>query len=764
VRAVVMAYDPVAAPATSWWHGEARLLEVPLLGAVVPRSPSAVSALLSLVSLCSLFALLSPATAEAQWPGEVTGRVTDEVSGSPVPGATVVVRGGSVEAEADGRGSFHLRGLEPGTVVLEVSALGYERETVEAEVENGRRRRISVTLAPRALPVAGVEARGTRRERGRPGDRGFVLDGDRIRASGASTLGELLEGVPGVTVRSRGPGAAGEISVRGSGADAVLVLVDGVRLNDPVTGEADLSTVSAAGLEEVRVLLGARSVRYGPRAQGGVVVARTAGPAERPGASVGTGSLGLVRGDVEGSTEVGDLRIGAAFEGRARDGAFTFERPGELGGGSDQRTNADLSRFSGRLGLEGGLGEGRLDARLNVERTDRGLPGKSFAPSPAARQRVERIRGNLVWEGGEDGRSLFLSANGFAHQDRSRDPDPPLGPAFDAETDLRGGGVRAEASTALPALPLREVGGGIEVDHLRVRSDGLGARAPDARTDLGFWLRSGVGGGGRLGGLRLDLAGRLDRAGPTAEWHPSHSATLSAEPGPLRVHLAHRSSFSPPSLGDQFFREGVGVRPNPGLRAERVPGEVELGLSGAGALGPLRVGGGGNLHRSDVRDMIVWAPDFRFVWSPRNVDVKRRGAEGWLELRHPTSGLSLEGSVTRVRVFHDREGPETIPVRYRPRTTADLRLGWDGRGRGFSLAARYTGIRYPVPARINGLPGFWELDLTLRHAWRWSRWNVEAEARIDRLLDRKNSFIFAFPEPGRTVELGLRISHEGAQR
>ena len=45
-----------------------------------------------------------------------------------------------------------------------------------------------------------------------------------------------------------------ECQLRGANPDAVLVLLDGIPLNDPVTGEADLSTVSARSLTRATVL------------------------------------------------------------------------------------------------------------------------------------------------------------------------------------------------------------------------------------------------------------------------------------------------------------------------------------------------------------------------------------------------------------------------------------------------------------------------------------------------------------------------------
>src|SRR5690606_39532767 len=82
------------------------------------------------------------------------------------------------------------------------------------------------------------------------------------------------------------------VSIRGSSAGAVLVLLDGVAINDPVTGEADLSGVRASAIESVTVLPGARSSRYGPRAEAGVILIETRQPDGERKLSTAVGSLG----------------------------------------------------------------------------------------------------------------------------------------------------------------------------------------------------------------------------------------------------------------------------------------------------------------------------------------------------------------------------------------------------------------------------------------------------------------------------------------
>src|SRR5690606_29519096 len=147
------------------------------------------------------------------------------------------------------------------------------------------------------------------------------------------------------------------------------------------------------------------------------------------------------------------------------------------------------------------------------------------------------------------------------------------------------------------------------------------------------------------------------------------------------------SSYSPPTLGDQFFRDAVGVEPNPDLRPERVPSEWEVGAGARGALGRgvdalLDL----TLYRGDVRGMIVWAPDFRFIWSPRNFDVRRAGAGVRAEVTALRQRLQLGLTHTYARVTYagngngsgNVDGDGDVQVVYRPRHTSTFSASWNG--------------------------------------------------------------------------------------
>ena len=87
------------------------------------------------------------------------------------------------------------------------------------------------------------------------------------------SIDELLRYLPGVEMQMRGPmGSQSDIVVRGGTFQQVLILLDGVRINDPNTGHfSSYTPIVPAEIERIEVLKGASSAIYGSEAVGGVV-------------------------------------------------------------------------------------------------------------------------------------------------------------------------------------------------------------------------------------------------------------------------------------------------------------------------------------------------------------------------------------------------------------------------------------------------------------------------------------------------------------
>lgn len=100
-----------------------------------------------------------------------------------------------------------------------------------------------------------------------------VVKGEKFAALPVHSLDELLRYVPGLEVQARGPlGSQSDIVLRGGTFQQVLVIVDGVRVNDPNTGHfSSYIPIAPAEIDRIEILKGASSALYGAEAVGGVV-------------------------------------------------------------------------------------------------------------------------------------------------------------------------------------------------------------------------------------------------------------------------------------------------------------------------------------------------------------------------------------------------------------------------------------------------------------------------------------------------------------
>ena len=175
-----------------------------------------------------------------------------------------------------------------------------------------------------------------------------VIDRAEIERRQTVVVSDLLATTPGVTVTRNGTvGALTSVRIRGAEADQTLVVIDGVRVNDPSStgGGFNFGNLLSSSVERIEVLRGPNSVPWGSQAIGGVVNITTAAPTEgiqaRANAEYGyadtmfaSAGVSGKSGPVSGSLTGGYLKtdgISSAASGTERDGYRQYGATGRLG-------------------------------------------------------------------------------------------------------------------------------------------------------------------------------------------------------------------------------------------------------------------------------------------------------------------------------------------------------------------------------------------------------------------------------------------------
>ena len=668
-----------------------------------------------------LLMLMASAPLAGQQPARVHGTVVDSSTGRPIAGAEI--RLGEAERISTAGGRFVFGSVSSGLLGMRVRALGYRPMDRQLDILPGSDLRVDLRLAAVAVQIDSVVIRAIA---------DASLSGTELEHRG-STLAAALDGWEGIVVSRTGAGDEAVAQVRGSGPDEVLVLVNGFPANNPFTGRADLGRLYSRDVERVSLERGAQSARFGARAIAGVISIET----RRSGNSMvvgGAGSFGAWESSVALAGATGRLAVSAT----QLPSEYEFARPG---GGMGTRENAGGSVYTvnARYGR-------KVDLTARATLANRGLPGTIVNPTPAAN--AEERTAFLGARAG--GRVQVRTAMEWLST-RAWDSAPPPGfTTYDATTTGFGGSgsiaLQSEVTIAGWSGQLTWSG---DVRYDRFSGDAVQPGAHFSRAGIGAFaiLERSVGRStwSLTPALRLEWwSGRKDPAG---------SARIDAQwsQGDTRATLGLGSAVTAPALADVLFQEGIGVRLNPGLRPERIRWELESGIGQRFRLGSMDATVNLRGFWGKVEDLILWTPVLRFIWTPGNFDVVRRGGEAALDVHLP-GALTLSGSTNLSVITYDTPG--AAQVRYRPRFTHTAEVRWAPGAWHLSTRWHHLGVRYTTTVGTNPLP---PVDLL----------NVGVERRLGRmlslqgevrdLLDRRPSYIAGYPAPGRSFHLSLTL-------
>jgi vitamin B12 transporter len=99
-----------------------------------------------------------------------------------------------------------------------------------------------------------------------------TINEEEIERAGSSSLTDLLQKQPGIEIyNSGGQGKVSSLHIRGSESDHVVVLIDGLRVNQATSGLTAFENIPLSQIEKIEIVRGASSSLYGAGAIGGVI-------------------------------------------------------------------------------------------------------------------------------------------------------------------------------------------------------------------------------------------------------------------------------------------------------------------------------------------------------------------------------------------------------------------------------------------------------------------------------------------------------------
>lgn len=289
----------------------------------------------------------------------LSGRVVDS-TGAPISGALVVIEEAHRSTSTDRTGHYMLRDVPEGVHGVSYRAIGF-RPAIRRITIAGRDLEINVTLQATIVELPPIQTTATplatsALESPQPLT---VLQGDALRRANAPSIGDVLDGQPGVRSYSTGNGIAKPV-IRGLSGNRVLVLDNGQRTESQQWGDEHAPNIETAAAERIEVVRGPASVLYGSDALGGVI---NVVPRELPDA--GSGAT-LIRGRADAAwTSNGNMPDGSMLvEGATGALGFRGIVSGRLGEDVHAPTgpldNTGLSMLTGSAALGWRAGWGSI--------------------------------------------------------------------------------------------------------------------------------------------------------------------------------------------------------------------------------------------------------------------------------------------------------------------------------------------------------------------------------------------------------------------
>ena len=580
-----------------------------------------------------------------------------------------------------------------------------------------------------------------------------VINAETIAARDPASAADLLRDLPGLFVQqSGGRGSVVSVFTRGAKPNFTLVLLDGVKANDPTNtrgGSYDFSTLDMNDIERIEFVRGPASAIYGSDAVGGVIniITRRGSPAPQAGLSAEGGSFGYARvaGHVSGPIGGATANLGVSYtdsgmpvegsnlKGTSLDGALALP---EMAG-----TSIDLT--------------GRYNSSIATSFPDSsGGPRLSVLRALDHRDIGESVLGAHARRGMTD---WWQAALDYGFYQRGSDATSPgVAPSAQTPTGIPANGdharfTRQEVTFTNRLTPFAGLDAaiGMDVQAEHGVDDGYLQFGP-AKLPTHFALDRTIWAGfaearyqvtpalSLSGSTRYDATSGIDHVSPQAR------ADYTLPEWGTHLQLSWGKAFKLPS----FYALGNPIVGDPTLKPEEAE-NVEGGFTQSlWDLARLKVEG----YATNYRDLI----DFRPGAVPKLVNLSTvhvRGIETSLDMTWQTLTFTPRLSYTNARNQATGAALRDVPswlaggtVQWRP--TPD----WD-----VSLDLNHVGslVDNSVPTGDVTLPGHERVDLAVAYK---VLPNLALKLGVDNLLDQHYEDVVGFPAPGAVVRGGISAS------
>lgn len=206
--------------------------------------------------------MLCAATGFSQ--GKLRGKITDETTGEPLIGATVILVGTYKGSSANLDGEYFLSDVAPGDYSVKFSFMGYaDKVFTGITIKEGEVTTLDAVMKMRSQSLDAVEVVGEQNLINLESARSEVrIDREEIEQMNVRDVTEIAALQVGVNKTTDG------LQIRGARVYETTYLVDGISAQDPLAGTGMGVEVASNSVQELNVITGGQGAEYGDGSSG----------------------------------------------------------------------------------------------------------------------------------------------------------------------------------------------------------------------------------------------------------------------------------------------------------------------------------------------------------------------------------------------------------------------------------------------------------------------------------------------------------------
>ncbi|MFH1715300.1 MAG: TonB-dependent receptor [Elusimicrobiota bacterium] len=581
-----------------------------------------------------------------------------------------------------------------------------------------------------------------------------VITGDDIEKTQAVTLRDVLRVYGGfMSISYTGSiGAESTARVRGGGSNSsqhTLVLIDGQVVNDQGRGDADIGQIYTENIERIEIIRGGSSSLWGSNAIGAVIniITKKGQGKLNSKFKVMAGSFGRRIYSVNSGYSSAESRVKDLYISVAGDNCDGW------------RDNSDYEGIDGLMNIGFKIsGNSELDLRTLFHKSRYGLPGtggllvkdydgkiEKIADTPNARMDYTRNDLQLKYSlyiGDETKISLrpYYTENDKIASDVT----------YNNPIDVTTCGAELEVNTVYDIVAGYDLkrDGFIRKDEMVIPSNTI----VDKETMINAaFLQKTI----NFKKLKTILSARYDEHSVFgSEISPKASLVLTPNER-VKFSASSGKSFRAPTFEDLYYPEDTYLKGNEGLSPETA-WVYDLGVEYKynDALVTSFT-----LYRSDIKDMIEWAPidpsDLMSKWTPTNIEeAYNQGVEVEV-INKITTGLKQKFNYTYLESESKIPGRTSYSrLQYTPNNKISYVIDYScSCGFDFMFHLTFVDDQKWGEMDFQKIPAYVVADLALKKNIN----SVSFYAKINNIFDKMYQTRIGYPIPGRTIYGGVQI-------